>query len=120
MSGSAITARMRALACVALLLPVTAGASWAQSVCPPMTAPILQTHTRPPTGDELLHPREHVWVVLKVVIRPDGTSDVGVSRSSGVTALNERAVAWVRDHWRWPRGCVPGTTRRLAIGFRGW
>jgi hypothetical protein len=59
-------------------------------------------------------------VVLKAVIRPDGTAEVGVSRSSGITALNERAVSWARDHWRWSKGCVPGTTRRIAVGFSGW
>src|SRR4051812_21934352 len=103
----------------ATLLVLAQGAS-AQSVCPPMYAPTFATHTRPPTGDELLHEGESRWVVLKAVIRPDGTAKVGVSRSSGITALNERAVSWVRDHWRWPKGCVPGTTRRIAIGFSGW
>jgi hypothetical protein len=68
----------------------------------------------------LLHQREYRTVLLKAVIRPDGTAEVGVLRSSGLTALNERAVSWVRDHWRWPRGYVPGTTRRIAIGFSGW
>ena len=103
----------------ATFLMLTHGAS-AQSVCPPMYAPTFATHTRPPTGDELLHEGESRGVVLKAVIRPDGTAEVGVSRSSGITALNERAVSWVRDHGRWPKGCVPGTTRRIAIGFSGW
>jgi hypothetical protein len=85
-----------------------------------MTASALETHTRPPTGDELLHQYETVWVVLKVMIRPDGTSDVAVSTSSGISALNVRAVSWVRGHWRWPKGCAPGTTRWLEIGFWGW
>ncbi len=112
MKGGVITAATLA---VALAHPATA-----QSVCPPMYAPTFATHTRPPTGDELLHQGEHRTVLLKAVIRPDGTAEIGVLRSSGLTALNERAVSWVRDNWRWPKGCVPGTTRRISIGFRGW
>ena len=102
-----------------LAVALAQGAS-AQSVCPPMYAPIFATHTRPPTGDELLHQGEGRRVMLKAVIRPAGTAEVGVWKSSGITALNERAVSWVRDHWRWPRGCAPGTTKRIAIAFRGW
>jgi hypothetical protein len=92
----------------------------AQGVCPPMTSDIAATHTHPPTGSELLHPHEAAFVRLKIVIRRDGTSDVGIERSSGITALNQRAMAWVRDHWLWPRGCAPGTTRRVRIMFVGW
>ncbi len=92
----------------------------AQGVCPAISPADLQTHIAPPSGDELLHQSEGAWVGLKIVIRPDGSSEVGVGRSSGITALNERAVAWVRDHWRWPRGCAPGATRRYAVFFQGW
>lgn len=41
----------------------------------------------------LLHQGESRWVMLKAVIRPDGTAEVGVWKSSGLTALNERAVS---------------------------
>ncbi len=103
----------------ALLLPITQPAA-AQSVCPPMTPEIAATHTRPPTGDELLHQYESASVDLKIVIRRDGTSDVNVESSSGISALNERALTWVRDHWRWPKGCAPDTTRRETFFFVGW
>ena len=108
------------LTAATFLTLVLAQSASAQSVCPPMVAPTFATHTRPPTGDELLHQGESRWVMLKAVIRPDGTAEVGVWKSSGLTALNERAVSWVRDHWRWPKGCAPGTTKRIAIGFSGW
>lgn len=113
MKGEILTAAT--FAALALAQPAAA-----QGDCPPMYAPTFATHTRPPTGDELLHQGEYRTVLLKAVIRPDGTAEIGVWRSSGLTVLNERAVSWVRDHWRWPKGCAPGTTRRISIGFSGW
>jgi hypothetical protein len=88
--------------------------------CQPMTAGVVDSHTRPPRGDELLHPGEIRYVGLKAVIRPDGGAQIEMWRSSGVTALNDVALGWVQAHWRWPQGCPPGTTRRIAMGFRGW
>ena len=85
-----------------------------------MTRAIARTHTHPESGDELLHQNEGAQVGLRIVIRPDGTSDVGVTSSSGITALNEKALNWVRQNWRWPRGCPEGTTRWETIYFRGW
>ena len=85
-----------------------------------MTPALAQTHTRPLSGDELLHQDEVVTVGLKIVIRQDGTSNVGVRSSSGITALNERAMTWVRSNWRWPKGCPEGTTKWVSISFRGW
>jgi hypothetical protein len=105
-------------ALAAVLVPITP--ALAQGICPAISASDLETHTAPPSGDELLHQNERAWVGLKIVIRPDGSSEVEVSHSSGLTALNQRAVAWVHDHWRWPRGCAPGTTRRYAVLFQGW
>ena len=102
---------------VALLAPLAARA---EPPCEAMTGEFISTHTRPPRGEELLHAGETRYVTLKAVFGPDGIPQVDVSRSSGITALNDIAAGWVRSHWRWPHGCAPGTTRRIMIGFHGW
>ena len=101
--------------CGALLLfPAPAFAAWH---CPPLTAAIASTHTRPEGGDKLLHVGELANVVLKADIRPDGGADINIRRSSGLTALNELAANWVRVHWRWPTGRTPGSTAEIQLEF---
>jgi len=85
--------------------------------CPAMTHEISRTHTSVQGGNKLVPAGQSATVELKANIHPDGSADINIARSSGITALNDLAVNWVRSHWLWPRGCAPGASEQIQLGF---
>lgn len=76
-------------------------------VAPPAPAPtaasgIARTHTIPPYPDQARRLGEQGTVQLRIDVATDGSvSDASVVKSSGSPTLDEAAVAWVKDHWRY-------------------
>ena len=99
---------------IVLLLAAPAFAAWH---CPPLTDELAKSQTHPEGGDRLLHVGERASVVLKADVRPDGSAEISLRRSSGLTALNDLAAGWVRAHWRWPVGCTQGSTVEIQLDF---
>jgi len=94
-----------------------AAPGWALTNCPPMTNEISRTHTTVQGGNKLVPAGQSATVELKANIHPDGSADINIVRSSGISALNDLARDWVRSHWRWPRGCAPGAAEQIQLGF---
>lgn len=72
---------------------------------PPTPTPasaIVRTHTLPPYPDQSRRLSEQGTVRLRIEVATDGgVSDASVVRSSGSSTLDEAAVSWVKDHWRY-------------------
>jgi protein TonB len=61
---------------------------------------IARTHTIPPYPEMARRLNQQGAVRLSIAIAPDGrVSDATVVGSSGVAALDEAAVEWVKSHW---------------------
>jgi len=75
------------------------------TVLPPAPTPpsgIASTHTIPPYPDQSRRLGEQGTVRLRIEVAEDGTvSDASVVQSSGSSTLDDAAVAWVKDHWRY-------------------
>lgn len=92
---------------------------------PPAPTPakgIMSTHTRPPYPPEALRLSQQGKVLLRMAITADGSvSDASVVGSSGSSALDQAAVEWVKEHWRYKPATQDGhpvaTTQEAAIVF---
>jgi hypothetical protein len=108
--------RSRSIVTICSALVSWAAPAAAAESCP-ITSEIFLSQKPVVGGGKLVPAGPGVTVVLKANIHPDGTADISVVRSSGITALNDLAVNWVHTHWRWPRGCPPGSSRQIQLGF---
>jgi protein TonB len=83
---------------------------------------ITRTHTIPPYPPTSLRLGEQGTVQLRIDIATDGSvSDASVVESSGSSTLDEAAVAWVKDHWRYKpateEGHAVSSTVEAAVVF---
>lgn len=63
---------------------------------------IASTHTQPPYPMTARRIGEQGTVVLSITISTDGSvQNVSVAQSSGNADLDQAAVEWVKDHWRY-------------------
>ena len=71
---------------------------------PAPTAPkaVAGTHTTPPYPDQSRRLGEQGTVQLRIDVADDGSvSDAAVVSSSGSSRLDQAAVEWVKEHWRY-------------------
>jgi TonB family protein len=84
--------------------------------------PVAGTHTVPPYPDLSRRLNEQGDVTLVVTIDPHGTpTDVTVQNSSDTPRLDDAAVAWIKQTWRWmpPEGsCASGVRTLVKVTFR--
>ena len=114
--------------------PASAGArGHCGGVGPVRLHPIAATQSTPPYPDAAARDREVGLTVLAVTVGPDGSvEDDTVARSSGWPLLDNAALAYVKQTWRWqPPGenCVRGwlgiqlqhvmPPDRVASGIKG-
>jgi len=92
---------------------------------PPAPSPassIARTHTIPPYPDQARRLGQQGTVRLKIDVATDGSvSDASIVNSSGSDVLDEAAVAWVKDHWRYKPATQDGhavaTSVQAAVVF---
>ena len=95
---------------------------------PPVVVPpsppsaITATHTQPPYPDVARRMNQEGTVRLSIAVGADGrVSDATVASSSGTSALDDAAVSWVKNHWRYKPatqdGRPVGATVEAAIVF---
>jgi TonB family protein len=91
-----------------LTSPVSLRAAVAQSaaVCKAVPGNQARTHTKPPVLEMML-PGERLVTEMVVTVGPDGSvRRIVPIRGSGSAQADERAMAHVRQYWRWePTGC---------------
>jgi protein TonB len=80
-------------------------AAQAQVKTPPVPTPphgIAATHTQPPYPVLARRIGKEGSVVLDITVATDGAvQDVSIAKSSGDDGLDEAAMNWVREHWRY-------------------
>ena len=56
-------------------------------------------------------------MILRIQVAEDGTpTAVKIEQSSGFTALDQEAAAWVQKNWHWPPGKV--RSYRVPMAFK--
>jgi periplasmic protein TonB len=83
---------------------------------------IEKTHTIPPYPMSARRLNQQGLVRLNLTVSPDGSvSDASIIVSSGTSALDEVALAWVKSHWRYKPatkdGHVVAATVRAIVVF---
>ncbi len=57
--------------------------------------------------------------MLRIQVAEDGTpTSVKIEQSSGFTALDQKAAAWVQKNWHWPPGPVRSYKVPMAFKLR--
>ena len=87
-----------------------------------VSQPITATHTIPPYPELSRKLSEQGRVVLTVTMSQRGVpTAVAVSTSSGAPRLDDAAVAWVKQTWRWlplDAACIRGVRTMVAVDFK--
>jgi TonB family protein len=83
---------------------------------------VMTTHTTPPYPSIEARLGHAGTVTLRLSVSADGSViDAQVENSSGSSALDQAAIAWVKEHWRYTPATHDGTavpaTTEAAIRF---